>query len=83
MCNSIFFYTVFKFQDVKQNIDRTTSSLAACVELELAAIVKAGLWKNERVIASPQGTKIALSNGKKALNFCANNYLGLAVRQEQ
>lgn len=76
-------FKIFKSQDVKRNMGRTMSSLIACIEQELATIVKAGTWKNERIIASPQRTKIVLLNGKKALNFCANNYLGLAVRQEQ
>jgi len=44
---------------------------------ELAAIKDAGLFKNERLIASPQGADI-LVNGKHVFNFCANNYLGLA-----
>ncbi|MBQ4184476.1 MAG: glycine C-acetyltransferase [Bacteroidales bacterium] len=39
---------------------------------------EAGLYKRERIIASPQGAEITLSDGSKALNFCANNYLGLA-----
>src|SRR6476660_506078 len=43
----------------------------------LAEIRGAGLWKEERVIASPQGVEIEV-NGRKVLNFCANNYLGLA-----
>lgn len=73
---------IFNFPDVKRNIGRTTSSLIACIEPELAAIIKAGTWKNERIIASPQRTKIALSNGNKALNFCANNYLGLADNKD-
>ncbi len=37
-----------------------------------------GLYKEERVITSPQGASIGLLGGRKALNFCANNYLGLA-----
>ena len=45
---------------------------------ELNAIQDAGLYKNERTIVSPQGAEITLANGKKALNFCANNYLGLS-----
>jgi glycine C-acetyltransferase len=45
---------------------------------ELSAIQEAGLYKNERIIVSPQGAEITLANGKKALNFCANNYLGLS-----
>jgi glycine C-acetyltransferase len=44
---------------------------------ELEAIREAGLWKSERVIQSPQEAQITV-NGKKVLNFCANNYLGLA-----
>ncbi|MCU0473475.1 MAG: glycine C-acetyltransferase [Bacteroidales bacterium] len=37
-----------------------------------------GLYKNERVIVSPQGAEIELDTGQKVLNFCANNYLGLS-----
>ena len=37
-----------------------------------------GLYKEERVIASPQGARIRLEDGREVLNFCANNYLGLA-----
>lgn len=44
---------------------------------QLATIEEAGLFKNERIIASPQGAEIMV-NGKQLLNFCANNYLGLA-----
>src|SRR6266436_2273302 len=43
----------------------------------LGEIRDSGLWKEERVIASPQGVEIEV-NGRKVLNFCANNYLGLA-----
>ncbi len=45
---------------------------------ELSEIEKAGLYKNERIIVSPQSGEITLANGKKVLNFCANNYLGMA-----
>jgi glycine C-acetyltransferase len=45
---------------------------------ELTGIESAGLYKKERIITSPQNGKITLQNGKKVLNFCANNYLGLA-----
>jgi glycine C-acetyltransferase len=41
-------------------------------------IKDAGLYKNERIIVSPQGAEIILNNGRKVLNFCANNYLGLS-----
>lgn len=45
---------------------------------ELKAIDEAGLYKRERVICSPQSAEIVLEGGSHALNFCANNYLGLA-----
>jgi len=41
-------------------------------------IKEAGLYKNERIIISPQGAEIELDTGQKVLNFCANNYLGLS-----
>jgi len=44
----------------------------------LDEIRKAGLYKTERVITSPQSARIAVAGGKEVLNFCANNYLGLA-----
>jgi len=44
---------------------------------QLDEIRAAGTWKEERLIASPQGAEI-LVNGKRVLNFCANNYLGLS-----
>ena len=47
------------------------------IEKELDEIRSAGLFKQERIIASEQGAEI-LVNGKKVLNFCANNYLGLS-----
>lgn len=43
----------------------------------LQQIRDAGLWKEERVIASPQGPRIVVG-GREVLNFCANNYLGLS-----
>lgn len=55
------------------------SLLTECVTPELEAVEKAGTWKKERIITSPQQTRIVLANGAQALNFCANNYLGLAV----
>jgi glycine C-acetyltransferase len=42
----------------------------------------AGLYKNERVIVSPQGAEITLESGQKVLNFCANNYLGLSDNKQ-
>ncbi len=54
------------------------STLQPLLLQELASIKEAGLFKNERVIATPQGAMITLSDGRKVLNFCANNYLGLS-----
>jgi glycine C-acetyltransferase len=45
---------------------------------ELEQIKSAGLFKKERIIVSPQGADIKLSDGKEVVNFCANNYLGLS-----
>jgi len=45
---------------------------------ELEAISREGLYKDERVITSPQGSTIRVKDGAQVLNFCANNYLGLA-----
>ena len=51
------------------------------LQSELKAIEDAGLYMRERVICSPQSSEITLADGSKALNFCANNYLGLADNQ--
>jgi len=48
---------------------------------ELQTIQENGLFKKERIITSPQGAEITV-NGKKVLNFCANNYLGLSSHPE-
>ena len=47
------------------------------LEHELAEIKAAGLYKNERIIESPQRAEITVG-GRQVLNFCANNYLGLS-----
>lgn len=49
---------------------------------QVAEIREAGLYKNERVITTPQGSKIRTRQGGEVLNFCANNYLGLAQHPE-
>ena len=49
---------------------------------DLAEIKEAGLWKNERVIASQQNHGITLESGQEVINMCANNYLGLANNTE-
>jgi len=48
------------------------------LERTLAEIREAGLYKEERVIAGPQGAEITLEGGRRVINFCANNYLGLS-----
>ena len=48
------------------------------LQQEIEAIKNAGLFKEERIITSPQGAEITLNTGQKVLNFCANNYLGLS-----
>src|SRR5690554_1088490 len=52
------------------------------LQQELESIKEAGLYKNERIITSVQGSEITLSTGHKVLNFCANNYLGLSSHPE-
>jgi len=54
------------------------SSLKTHLTTELQQIRDAGLHKSERVLATPQGARIAVVGGRQVLNFCANNYLGLA-----
>jgi glycine C-acetyltransferase len=48
------------------------------LENEIESIKNDGLFKEERIITSPQGAEITLSTGQTVLNFCANNYLGLS-----
>ncbi|HBG53617.1 MAG TPA: glycine C-acetyltransferase, partial [Rikenellaceae bacterium] len=52
--------------------------LQAHLQKELADIREAGLFKNERIIITPQEAEIKISSGASVLNFCANNYLGLS-----
>lgn len=53
-------------------------SLKEKLTKELAEIKEAGLYKEERIIASPQRADIHLNTGDEVINFCANNYLGLS-----
>lgn len=54
------------------------NTLQPVLQAELAEIEKAGLYKRERIIITPQGADIKVSDGKEVINFCANNYLGLS-----
>jgi glycine C-acetyltransferase len=49
---------------------------------QLEEIKSSGLYKNERIIVSPQGGDIKVSDGSEVVNFCANNYLGLSSHPE-
>lgn len=50
----------------------------ASIRAELDAIREAGLYKRERIIATPQGATIRTADGREVINLCANNYLGLS-----
>src|SRR5512146_2162948 len=52
------------------------------LEAELESIRDQGLYKSERVITTPQSSAIRTTDGREVLNFCANNYLGLADNAE-
>lgn len=54
-------------------------TLLPVLQKELAEIEQAGLYKKERIIVSPQGAEIEVEGGRKVINFCANNYLGLSA----
>ena len=55
--------------------------LLGYIQAELADIRQSGLYKNERILLSPQQTRLEVADGE-VLNFCANNYLGLANHPE-
>ncbi|NLS19538.1 glycine C-acetyltransferase [Rhizobium sp. P40RR-XXII] len=59
-----------------------TSEFLSHLRRELAGLKEAGLFKAERVITSKQAGEIAVLGGARVLNFCANNYLGLADNEE-
>ncbi|MBL6657386.1 MAG: glycine C-acetyltransferase [Flavobacteriales bacterium] len=52
------------------------------LETELQNIKDSGLYKEERIIVTPQDADISVSTGKEVINFCANNYLGLSSNNE-
>src|ERR671913_709176 len=70
LCQQSFTFAANDYSNMNENL---VSRLSA----ELEEIRTNGLFKTERIIESPQGAEITV-NGKKVLNFCANNYLGLS-----
>ena len=63
---------------MKLNIKTMYGDIKNYLQQEIESIKDAGLFKEERIITSPQGAEITLNTGQKVLNFCANNYLGLS-----
>jgi glycine C-acetyltransferase len=63
---------------IKSNYMGAKSAFYAGLRDELQSIQDQGLFKRERIIASPQDAVITLADGSEVLNFCANNYLGLS-----
>ena len=59
-----------------------TPSFLAHLRQELEDLKSAGLYKSERIITSRQSSEIRVADGSNVLNFCANNYLGLADNEE-
>jgi glycine C-acetyltransferase len=59
-------------------MNKMYDSLKAKLDQELAEIREAGLYKNERIITTPQGADIKTDTAGEVVNFCANNYLGLS-----
>jgi glycine C-acetyltransferase len=59
-----------------------TTAFLSHLRSELESLRQAGLYKSERVITSKQSGKIEVASGERVLNFCANNYLGLADSED-
>jgi glycine C-acetyltransferase len=68
-------FTVLKKRKQKTMYEKMQKHL----QEELTAIKDAGLYKDERVIVTPQKAEIKVKSGQQVLNFCANNYLGLSA----
>src|SRR5690606_12036875 len=54
----------------------------AALQQEIQGIKEAGLYKEERIITTPQAAEIKTNKGQEVINFCANNYLGLSSHPE-
>ena len=59
-----------------------TDAFVSHLSKEIDGLKSAGLYKSERVISSTQSAEIEVAGGRRVLNFCANNYLGLADNEE-
>ena len=57
-------------------------SALQAIHQELEAIRQAGTWREERIITSPQRSRIDTTAKQSVVNFCANNYLGLSAHPE-
>ena len=57
----------------------TATHFYECIRNELDGIHHAGLFKEERILITPQGALVRIQDGREVINFCANNYLGLSA----
>jgi glycine C-acetyltransferase len=64
------------------SMETSAEGALARIQETLEEIREAGLYKEERIITTPQGVEIKVQDGSEVLNFCANNYLGLADNPE-
>src|SRR5579872_7168961 len=58
------------------------TTMRDALNAEIEEIRSAGLYKNERVLSTPQDAQVRVGGGQAVLNLCANNYLGLADHPE-
>jgi glycine C-acetyltransferase len=72
-----------RYNNYSTNNNKGKQQFKEILQQELVSIQEAGTYKKERIIVSPQSSSIYVKNNNKAvLNFCANNYLGLANNAE-
>ena len=78
MCGGLLNLPAFPSREAVMPDSSPSATLTQHYVTELASIREQGLFKSERVITSPQSAEVELADGRTVLNFCANNYLGLA-----